>query len=135
MQIIMSSADRVRYGFTQGLYEVCIYGYLDSTVALTPTEVNTGGRYSANDGMVHTFNVPGLTGLYFTYTNKLLTQAQQISVNLTGLNLNTTANQAPPRVYYKVCSSNLVSQCALTPQERTGNATTMFEIGQGYSSG
>lgn len=109
MQIIISSADRVRYGYTQGLYEVCLYGYLDSTVALTPTEVNTGGRYSAIDGMVHTFNVPGQTGLYFTYTNKLLTQAQQISVNLTGLNLNLTIKQAPPRVFYKICSSNLVS--------------------------
>jgi hypothetical protein len=109
MQIILSSADRVRYGYTQGLYEVCIYGYLDSSVSLTPTEVNTGGRYTANDGMVHTFNIPRFTGYFFTYTNKLLTQAQQISVNLTGLNLNMTINQAPPRVFYKICSSNLVS--------------------------
>jgi hypothetical protein len=67
MQIILTAADRVRFGYTQGLYEICIYGYLDSTVALAPTEVNSGGRYTANDGVINTVNIPGLTGLYFTY--------------------------------------------------------------------
>ena len=128
MQIIMTPADRLRFGYTQGLYQVCIYGNMDSSVAITPTEVNTGGRYTALDGTVHTIDIKSKSAFYFTYTNKFLTLASNISVRVEGLTLNTTSNQNPPRAFYKICSSNQVAQCVLSASEQNGTASTMTEI-------
>lgn len=59
MQLILTAGDRLKYGFTTGLYEICIFGYKDaSSVAITPTEVITSGQYVANDGVTYTVNIP-----------------------------------------------------------------------------
>lgn len=58
MQLILTAADRARFGFKTGLYEVCLFGLQDSTVGLTPIEDATGGRYTAKDSVVYTISVP-----------------------------------------------------------------------------
>lgn len=73
MQLIVSSADRIRYGMRSGLYEICIFGNQDSSMALIPTEDNTGGRYTAEDSMAYTVNVPQKGSVYFRYTSQFLT--------------------------------------------------------------
>ena len=69
LELILTAADRSRFGATTGLYEVCIFGILDSSVAITPREVNSGGRYTAADSIVYTVNIPSNNGVYFTYTD------------------------------------------------------------------
>ena len=92
MQLIVTAADRVRFGTPTGLYEVCIYGFEDSSVAITPSEVNSGGRYTAQDSVLYTINVPSKSSVYFTYTQQFLNQLANITVKVNGLSLNTTAN-------------------------------------------
>ena len=124
----MTAADRVRFGTTTGLYEVCIFGFEDSSVAITPSEVNSGGRYSAQDGTTYTVNVPSKSSLYFTYTQQFLNQKANITIRVNGLSLNTTANQLPPRVFYKVCPSDNPVNCFLTAAEANGTNVNMTEI-------
>ena len=101
---------------------------MDSSVAITPSEVNTGGRYTALDSVVLTIDIPAKSALYFTYTNQFLNLPSNISVLVAGMTLNTTANQNPPRVFYKICSSNQAAQCVLSTSEQIGNASDMTEI-------
>jgi hypothetical protein len=71
-------------------------------VGLTPIEENTGGRYTAESNIVYTIPVYSRrSGSYFVYA------APQVQSNLTlrleGMNANLTANQAPPRIFYRLC--------------------------------
>jgi len=72
MQLILTPADRIRLNMKTGLYEICIFGYEDSSVAITPVEVNTGGRYSALDSITYTTNIQRKSAVYFTYTDQFL---------------------------------------------------------------
>lgn len=93
MQLILTAADRARFGFKTGLYEVCLFGLEDSTVGLTPIEDSTGGRYTAKDSVVYTISVPARkTTTYFTFTQAFLAQRANITVRVEGLSANLTAN-------------------------------------------
>jgi hypothetical protein len=52
-----------------------------------------------------------------------------------GLSLNTTINQAPPRLFYKICSSDVLANCFLTETELNGTDKNMLEIQAKISSG
>jgi hypothetical protein len=70
MQMIIKATDRSQiFKQRSGLFEVCVFGYMDSSVAIKPVEVNTGGRFTAIDGTAHTFLLANKTYMYFTYTS------------------------------------------------------------------
>jgi len=88
-----------------GLYEVCIFGLQEqNTVGIKPIEDIMGGRYDAGDSVVYTINVGARrANSYFRYTTQLLEKPVTIQVRVEGLNLNLTAGQVPPRIFYRVC--------------------------------
>ena len=118
MQLILTAGDRLKYGFTTGLYEICIFGYKDtSSVAITPTEVITSGQYVADDGVTYTVNIPSTKAVQFLYTQLFLAQKANITIRVDGLTINSTITLYPPLVYYKVCASENPVNCFLQPAE------------------
>jgi hypothetical protein len=69
-----------------------------------------------------------MSSLYFSYTQSFLSQPANITVKLQGLSLNTTANQLPPRIFYKVCSDSNAVNCYLNAAEGNGSSKTMTEL-------
>ncbi len=129
MQLILTASDRARYGFKTGLYEVCLFGLQDSTVSLTPIEEATGGRYTAENGVVYTINVPARrTATYFRFTQEFLAQKANITVKVEGLSANLTAGQAPPRIFYRVCGFTTAWDCSLNASEQNGTVKNMVEL-------
>ena len=107
---------------------MCIFGNLDSSVAITPTDNNTAGRYFAQDGVVYTFNVASITSDYFTYTSPFLNQPANITVRVEGFNINFTAGNWVPKIFYKVCPNNNFVNCFLNSAERQGLGGTMTPL-------
>ena len=75
MEMIVTAAERARIGAKTGLFEICLYGVMDSSVALTPVEEVTGGRYYMEDNVIYTLSVPvkSKTATYFVYSSPFLT--------------------------------------------------------------
>lgn len=128
MQLILTAAERARLGFKTGLYEICIYGYQDSSVAITPTEINGANRFELSDGQQITTSIQRRSSMSFVYTQMFLAQRSNITVSMLGLSLNATTNQQPPRVFYKICSSELIQNCMMTPSEMNGTDKAVTEI-------
>jgi hypothetical protein len=61
--MIVTAADKSRFNAVTGLYEVCIFGLKDSSVAITPSENTTSGRYPASDSILYTINIPSQTSV------------------------------------------------------------------------
>jgi hypothetical protein len=135
MQLIFTQDDRKRLGFRTGLYELCIFGLQDSSsVGLTPIEENTGGRYTASDGVVYTVNVPRGKAAYFRYTQTFLAQRANITVRIEGLKIDVTKNQQPPKIFYRVCGYSNPADCYLNGQEQNGSSKNMIELAAGNIS-
>ena len=84
---------------------MCLFGLQEqNTVGITPIEDITGGRFTAADSVVYTLNVGAKKAYsYFSYTSTILRKSATIQVRVEGLNLNLTAGQVPPKIFYRVC--------------------------------
>jgi hypothetical protein len=128
MQLILTAAERSRLGFKTGLYEICIFGYQDSSVAITPTEYNFAKRFNLEESQQTSLSIQRRSSESFVYTQAFLNQKANITVQMQALSLNTAVNQLPPRVFYKICPSDMKENCMLTPNEMNGTDKAMTEL-------
>lgn len=59
-----------------------MYGYDDSSAALTPYEESMGGRYDAPDSRVLALNIESKNYVYFRYQNDILSTKCNLTVSL-----------------------------------------------------
>ena len=66
--MIATSKDRARYGYSQGLYYICLYGYIDTSAQIVISETNYNYRYDAVDDMLYTVRIENASYVYYRYT-------------------------------------------------------------------
>ena len=115
ISMIATSQDRARYGYTTGLYYICMYGYIDTSAQLVVSETNYNYRYDAVDDMLYTLRLENSSYIYYRYTTTEFTMRTNINLELEAFGINNST--APPLIYYKVCPSQTASNCYLDAAE------------------
>lgn len=78
---------------------------------MTVSEAETNMYFDSVDGQIQTTHLSGNSYFVSRYTNTAFLSKGVISVVLEGQGLTET--QDPPKLYYKICESDEITNCAI----------------------
>lgn len=117
---MLASADRSRFGASTGAYYLCFYAYTPFSARLTTSEAALGKRFDIKDGYVKTQVISGNDYIYARYKNTDFNKDGTIQFYVEAQSVDSSSNEEPPTIYYKVCGDSDYDNCALSAGEIAG---------------